>query len=43
MTQLLIGHLSTWILLAAGWLLISIVSAMIFGLIARMGREDGGK
>lgn len=31
------GHLSTWLLIAGGWIIISIVSSIAFGLIARMG------
>ena len=35
MMHLLFGNLSTWIWLAGGWLIISIITSLIFGMIAR--------
>lgn len=35
------GNLSTWALIMGGWVGLSIVSSLVFGLIARIGREGG--
>ena len=38
------GNASTWLLLGFGWLIVSIVTSLIFGAIARYdGRKGGGK
>jgi hypothetical protein len=35
------GHLDTWLLLAIGWVGIAIVTALIFGALARIGGGEG--
>ena len=38
------GNVSTWLLLGVGWLILSIITSLIFGLIARYdGRKGEGK
>ena len=44
MMHLLFGNLATWLWLAWGWIMISIITSLIFGMIARIGGgEDEGK
>lgn len=38
------GHWQTWLLLGVGWLIVSIITSLIFGAIARYdGRRGEGK
>lgn len=41
MMHLLFGNLSTWLLLGVGWLILSIITSLIFGLIARYDGRKG--
>ena len=44
MMHLLFGNLSTWLLLGAGWLIISVITSLVFGAIARIdGRKGEGE
>lgn len=40
----LFGHWQTWVLLAAAWIGLGALTAIAFGIIARMGEgEEGGE